>query len=169
MMGSACQCVNVDSSNDSDLGQEVWRKGGWNIFLYRCWRMTGSACQCVNVESPSDSDLGQEVWRKGGWNIFLDRCWRIPPFMYIYIRKSSFFESQKQSQNKLFLRRKKNFFQSQKSSQKSFKKSHFLVTFQILFSYFLMFKILHESLKPYKTNVNQAFLSLKNGLKKCCF
>ena len=62
----------------------------------------------------------------------LDRLLDLCIFIYIYIRKSSFFEAQKQSQNKLFLRLKNNFFQSQKSSQKVQKESlvsNFLVTF----------------------------------------
>ena len=133
--------------------------------------MTGSACQCVDVESPSDSDLGQEVWRKGGCNIFLYGCWRIAPktYIYIYVRKSSFFESQKQSQNKLFLTLKNNFFQSQKSSQKSFKKCHFLVTFQILFSCFLVFKILRQSLKPCKNQRKSSFFESHKQSEKELF
>ena len=67
------------------------------------------------------------------------------------------------------LRLKNNFFQSQKSSKKSFKKSHFLLTFSILFSYFLMFKILHESLKPCKNQRKSSFSESQKRSQKVLF
>ena len=67
MTGSACQCVTVDSTSDSDKDRRSGGKEGWNIGPGRClffdWRMTGSACHCVTVDSSSDSDKGR---RSGG-------------------------------------------------------------------------------------------------------
>ena len=76
-------------------------------------RLTGSACQCVTVVSSSDSDKGRRSGRREACQVLSARALADPSkniyiYMYICVRRSRFFESQKQVQKDLFLSVKNN-------------------------------------------------------------